>query len=100
MELSHTPEEQVARQRKARYLANVWLVVALAPGLLIFSFPKLFGRELFPNLGGSAKPWIACTLIAWALAIGAGPYRIAWKKVALVDSSVTPNTSLERTRDR
>ena len=99
MEVSPSPEAQAARRRKARYIANVWLVVALAPGLLVFSLPKLFSREVFQNLGASAKPWIACALIAWALAIGVGPYRLAWKKVTRTDPPVTPNTSLERTRE-
>jgi hypothetical protein len=99
VEDSPTLEVLAARRHKV-YLANVWLVVALAPGLLVSSFPKLFGRELFPNLSGAAKPWVACALIAWALAIGAGPYRLAWKKVARTDPPVTPNTSLERARER
>jgi hypothetical protein len=74
-----TPERPNAH-RPAGHLANVWFVVALAPGLLVTGIPKLFGRELIPNLGGSAKPWIVLALLAWAVVVIAGPYRSALRK--------------------
>jgi hypothetical protein len=80
VETSPTREATTAHVRKAKYLANVWFAVALAPGLLVFSFPKLFGRELIPNLSGTSKLWVAFVLIAWALGIGFGPYRRALKR--------------------
>ena len=80
METSPTREGPAAHGRKAKYLASVWFAVALAPGLLVFSFPKLFGRELIPNLSGTSKLWVAFVLVAWALGIGSGPYRRALKR--------------------
>lgn len=80
MESLPTPERPNVHNRKAGYLANVWFVVALAPGLLVTGIPKLFGRELIPSLSDSAKPWIALALVAWTVAVIAGPYRSAVRK--------------------
>jgi hypothetical protein len=80
VETQRAPERPIAHSRKAVYLANVWFVVALAPGLLVTGIPKLFGGELIPNLSGSAKPWIALGLVAWAVVVIAGPYRSALRK--------------------
>jgi hypothetical protein len=74
------PERPNAPDRKAAYHANVWFVVALAPVLLVAGIPKLLGREFIPNLSGSAKLWIALGLLAWAVAVIAGPYRSALRK--------------------
>jgi hypothetical protein len=80
VEGSPTPEERTAHSRKAQYVANVWFLTAVAPTLLVVSFPKLFGRELLPILSDAPKFWVVFVLIAWAAGILSGPYRRALQK--------------------
>jgi hypothetical protein len=80
VETAPQPEQQTALGRKGQYIASLWFVAALGPGLLVFSFPKLFGRELIPSFIGIPKFWVAFVLVAWAAGIISGPYRRALRR--------------------
>jgi hypothetical protein len=80
-----TRQDLDARLRKAKWLGGVRLVVALAPGLIYISLPKVLGRpDLWPTPSDGARIWVALAFLAWAVAsiFGADPW--AFRKAGLI----------------